>query len=294
MLRYKADIQSLIYMILTTALLPLMWFLGSLDKPLNVAIWAMQLFMSVTVAVMAHNHNHLPIWRKRWLNTLTDVWLSMFYGFPVFAWIPTHNKNHHVHVNTEEDYTKTYGYSEKNNLLTLLVYPSWSGGKQQNAVLQHLKKSYHEDRAKFNRYLLQIIGLLLFIGIALLIDWKKALLFVIIPQQFSLFSVLIFNYVQHIHTDEESQYNNSRNFIGILNFFLLNNGYHTAHHTWPGVHWSLLKEKHEGIKHLIDPSLNEKSFWWYILKQYFLGLIVPSLRTKSMRLQRINKVHGTS
>lgn len=286
MLRYRADIQSVIYMVIATTLLFVLWKMGTLNSVLTVGLWIFQLFMSVTVAVMAHNHNHLPMWRRKWLNVMSDNWLTMFYGYPIFAWIPTHNKNHHVHVNTEEDYTKTYAYSEKNNLLTLLIYPSYSGMKQQPAIKQHFIDAYRQDRKKFWRYVLQISCLILFIVTTLILDWKKSLLFVIFPQQVSLFSVLVFNYIQHIHADETSKYNSSRNIEGILNFFLLNNGYHTAHHLYPGVHWSLLKKKHDEIKHNIDPSLNEKSFWWFILKQYFLGIIFPSLRTKSMRLDR--------
>ena len=57
-------------------------------------LYAWSLFMAVSVAVIAHNHNHVPIWRSRFLNTLTDYWLTLFYGFPAFGWIPTHNKNH--------------------------------------------------------------------------------------------------------------------------------------------------------------------------------------------------------
>jgi fatty acid desaturase len=118
----------------------------------------------------------------------------------------------------------------------------------------------------------------------LIMDWQKALVYVIIPQQVSLFSVLIFNYVQHIHADETSEYNNCRNITGwALNTFLLNNGYHTAHHVAPGLHWSKLKEKHEQLAPKIDPSLNEVSLWWFLIRSYVFGAVIPSLRTKNMR-----------
>jgi fatty acid desaturase len=129
--------------------------------------------------------------------------------------------------------------------------------------------------------------LVLWIGIALLIDWRKALYFVIIPQQISLFSVLIFNYVQHVHANEESEWNHSRNFTGLLNFMLFNNGYHTIHHETAGLHWSQVPEEHKKIEHLIDSSLKERSFWWYIFRNYMLGLFVSKFRTDSMRLRRI-------
>lgn len=66
------------------------------------------------------------------------------------------------------------------------------------------------------------------------IDWKKALLYIVAPQQFAL---LVLNYLQHVHANEESDWDHSRNFVGgLANFLLLNNGFHTVHHEWPGVH----------------------------------------------------------
>jgi len=131
--------------------------------------------------------------------------------------------------------------------------------------------------------------LLLWVAAALILDWEKALLFVIIPQQVSLFSVLIFNYVQHVHANEESEWNHSRNFTGFLNFLLFNNGYHTIHHHKAGLHWSKVPEAHKEIEKNIDPDLLEKSFWWYIFRSYILSLFIPKFRTISMRLERKKK-----
>ena len=120
MLRYKADIKTIIYMIITSSLLIIQWELTGM----NPFIYTVYLFLSVAVAVITHNHNHVQIWKSKVMNTLTDWWLTVFYGFPVFAWIPTHNKNHHKLNNRRGDYTITYRISEKNNLATLLTYPT--------------------------------------------------------------------------------------------------------------------------------------------------------------------------
>ncbi|HFA50839.1 MAG TPA: fatty acid desaturase [Bacteroidetes bacterium] len=292
MLRYKADIRTLVFMFITASLLVILWQYGDeMSTPLWTFFYVWQLMMAVVVSTIVHNHQHLPMWKVKWLNVLTDNFLTVFYGFPVFAWIPTHNSNHHVHVNKEPDYTKTYMASEKNNLLTLLTYPSLSGFKQQKAVRSYFMNIYKQDRRKFRFHLLQVITLVTWIVVALLLDWKKALLYVIIPQQFSLYVVLIFNYVQHIHADEKSEYNHSRNITGrLLNFLLLNNGLHTVHHLSPGLHWSKLREKHEKLAPKIDPRLNEKSFGWYLLRVYILGLFIPSCRTHNMRMDRIEKL----
>lgn len=285
MLKNKADIKSLVYIIITTAIFVIQWqWIG-----VNTFIYTWYLFMSVAVSVMTHNHNHLPMWQSKTLNTLTDWWLTVFYGFPIFAWIPTHNKNHHRFNNREGDDSITYRVSERNNFLTLISYPTISGYYQQKAIFGYLKDLKANNKEKYWLCVSQYVILFLWIAGALLLDWQKALLFVIIPQQVSLFSVLIFNYVQHVHANEESEWNHSRNFTGFLNFMLFNNGFHTIHHHKAGLHWYKVPEAHAEIEHNIDPILLERSFWWYIVRVYILSIFIPKFKTNSMRLERIRE-----
>ena len=130
MLRYAADIRTLFYMVVTTALLVVQWTRDSFSPVLFTAC----LLMAIAVSVIAHNHNHLTIWKSKTLNTLTDYWITLFYGFPAFVWIPTHNQNHHKFNNREGDYTITYRYTESTNLFTLLTYPRVSGFHQQKPI----------------------------------------------------------------------------------------------------------------------------------------------------------------
>jgi fatty acid desaturase len=284
-LKEKADIKSLIYILITTALFIVQWIWVGV----NPIVYTWFLFMSVSVAVMTHNHNHLPMWQSKVMNLFTDWWLTVFYGFPIFAWIPTHNKNHHRFNNREGDDSITYRVSEKNNFLTLISYPTISGYYQQKAIAMYLKDMKANNKEKFWVSISQYFVLIIWIAAALIFDWEKALLFVIIPQQVSLFSVLIFNYVQHVHANEESEWNHSRNFTGFLNFLLFNNGYHTIHHHKAGLHWNKVPEAHKAIEKNIDPVLLERSFWWYIIRSYFLSIFIPKFRTDSMRLERIRQ-----
>src|ERR1035437_4430029 len=208
-------------MVVTTTLFGLQWMFGS-HWPLGVsaAIYVIYLFFSIAVTVIAHNHNHIPIWRGKMLNRLTDYWLTIFYGFPAFACIPTHNMNHHALNNREGDYTITYRLTEHNHLFMLLAYPTVSSFYQQKPIQDYLKRQWTEDRGYFWFCLSQYALLVLWLAVAFIINWEKALLFVLIPQQVGLFSVLIFNYVQHVHADEESEWNHSRNFVGFLNTML--------------------------------------------------------------------------
>lgn len=223
------------------------------------------------------------------MNILMDYWLTVFYGFPAFAWIPTHNLNHHVLNNKEGDYTLTYRLTEQNHLLMLLLYPAMSSYFQQTPIRDYLRKLWRGDRKKFWLAFGQYIFLAAWAVFWLILDWQKFILYVLIPTQFGLFSVLVFNYLQHVHADEESDYNHSRNFLGWTNPLLFNNGYHTVHHLRAGTHWSETPAKHKEIEHLIDAGLIEKSLIWYLLRTYLLAPFIPRYRSHSMRLDRLQR-----
>ena len=174
MLKYAADIKTLIYLVIATALLFIQWNIG-----FYLPLYIVSLYFSIVVAVIAHNHNHVAIWKSSFLNHLSDNWITLLYGFPAFAWKPTHNINHHKLNNRVGDYTITYRISEQNNIFTLLTYPSISSYFQQNPIMSYLRNLYRTRRKAFFLALLQYFTLGLFIIITLLMDWRKSLLFVI-------------------------------------------------------------------------------------------------------------------
>ena len=293
MLKYNSDIKTLAYMTFTTALFFYMWSTWS-DPTWSTLSWSafyiVHLFMAVTVSVIAHNIMHLSIFKFEPLNRVMEVWVTLFYGTPVFGWIPTHNRNHHKHNNKEPDYTKTYRFSEKNELWVLLTYPFVSNYHQSIANKEFLQERFRKNKREFAFYMLQIFAVLAWVGTFLYMNWVAAILLIIVPHQISLCTVVVFNFIQHVHADEESEYNHSRNItathIGSLNFFLFNNGLHTVHHMNANMHWSLSRDAHNRIEHKIDPALNEPYFWGYVFKQYFFSPFVKKWGTSSMRLAR--------
>lgn len=290
MLRNNADIKTLVYLLITTALFFVQWTTG-----FHWPVFLASIYFAIIVAVIAHNHNHVPIWKSSFLNHVTNNWITILYGFPAFAWKPTHNVNHHKLNNREGDYTITYRYSERNNLLTLLTYPSISSYFQQSPVMNYLKGLYKNDRKDFYHALLQYVSLGLFIIITMILDWKKSLLYVIIPQQVALFTIMIFNYIQHVHADEESDFNHSRNFTSrFTNFMMFNNGYHTIHHIKANLHWSQLPEAHAKIASQIEPHLNQSTIIGYLIKTYIMAPMGIISTPTSMRLSRIERSKETA
>jgi fatty acid desaturase len=106
-------------------------------------------------------------------------------------------------------------------------------------------------------------------------DWRKALLFSVLPQQIALFSIQHFNYLQHIETDSLSEHGHSRNFTGgLLNFLLFNNGYHTIHHLRPGLHWSQTPSGHAKIASEIPERLLVNNLGLYWLRRFVFDALM--------------------
>jgi fatty acid desaturase len=104
-----------------------------------------------------------------------------------------------------------------------------------------------------------------------------------IPAFAALWTIMLFNYCQHVHTDPWSEHDHSRNFESkLLNFLLFGNGYHTVHHEQPSLHWADAAAAHRALRARIDPRLCEASMWWFFVRQYALAPLFPSLGTSQI------------
>lgn len=249
-------------------------------------------YLAVSSATIAHNHQHCPTFvSKRWNQFFGDC-LSVFYGYPTFAWVPTHNLNHHRYVNKPGDATITWRITNSHNLFVAVTYFFVSSYYQAQPINEFIKKARTSKpelyRSIIRQYVVSFGSQLAFLGLAIALHGFSLGFFVWVftlglPAFFALWTVMLFNYEQHVHTDPWSDYNHSRNFVGrLLNFLLFNNGYHTAHHENAGLHWSQLPAAHAAIAEHIHPDLKQRSLWWYWLKQYFLSPLFPSLGTKQI------------
>jgi beta-carotene hydroxylase len=273
-LKYKDDWRSVAVMLAVTAVFAGQWSATSFHPGLFV----LSLVMSLQVAVLAHNHHHSPMWTRPGLNLITGYWLTLFYGGPAISWRSIHNRSHHAHGNTPElDVTSTHNVGDRNDLVGLVLYLPRSMGRMVKAHQGALSAIRKKSPAKFWYHVSDLAFLYGAIAVALVIDWKKALLFLIIPQQVAITSIAHFNFFQHAHTEAGSRYNVARNFVGrVLNFYLFNSGYHTVHHLQPTLHWSKCAALHAQIAHKIDPRLNQSSFWAYWVRVIF-GRMQPKL-----------------
>jgi beta-carotene hydroxylase len=250
-------------------------------------LWWLSCYFALACGVIAHNHNHCPTFPDRGMNQAFGNWLTVFYGYPSFVWIPTHNLNHHKYLNTEGDATITWRFTNKHNLLVAVTYFFVSSYYQKFPTNAFLAKTRKSNPALFRRIVFQYVFwigsyIALFATAVALHGLSKGtfvfMMTVGVPALFSLWTIMLFNYEQHVHTDPWSKHSHSRSFLSpTLNFLLFNNGYHAAHHENPGMHWTKLPEAHAKIASEIHPSLKQSSLWGYWFKQYALAPFFPRL-----------------
>jgi fatty acid desaturase len=284
--RFTADYRTLFWaFVLTPAFVAIQFARPELAPYL---FW-ISAYLALACGVIAHNHNHCPTFAHKTANQVFATWIAIFYGYPTFAWIPTHNLNHHKFVNRAGDATITWRYTDKHNALVAFTYPVVSSYWQSDPIKAFIKKARTTNPKLFRMIISQYVIVfgsqlgLLTLAIGLhgiktgLFVWSLACL---IPALFALWTIMLFNYEQHVHTDPWSKHNHSRSFDGkLVNFFLFNNGLHAAHHENPGTHWSKLREAHAKIAPHVDPRLIHGSMWWYFFKVFVLSVFSDRFTT---------------
>ena len=277
-LRSMRDLQSLAYLAAQPLLMAWQWHHG-----FHPVAYAASLFLAVGVSVIHHNHAHLPMWRRRWLNRATDLLITLLQGHPTCVFHPTHNRNHHRYRHGPADVTRTWRFGDHNHIAGWMTHP-FHAAPAAYALVPGWLRGIRKRAPRVHRWFLGQYALWLLSWLALLwLDAGKALALVILPQLFGLHWLLAANYLQHAHASDSLRYGYARNFEGMLNPLLFNIGLHTAHHEHGRAHWSQLPRLHARYRSRIDRRMLEPSFPGYVMRVLVLGTLLPRLRTRSLR-----------
>lgn len=286
--RHRSDLRTIVWTLLGAGVVALQY-----ANPHWVPyLWWLSCYFALASGVIAHNHNHHATFVGKKTNACFSVWLSLFYGYPTFAWIPTHNLNHHRYVNRHGDATITWRVTNRHHLGMALTYFFVSAYWQGFLIRDFIANARANNRRLYRFIVAQysvcgaVYVSLLVLAVTLhglrmgVMVWLCS---VAVPAVFALWTIMLFNYDQHAHADPFSRWAHSRSFTSpVLNFLLFNNGYHFAHHENPRVHWRQLKRVHAELASRIDPRLNEPSLAWYWFRQYCLAPIWPRLGTQQI------------
>lgn len=264
-LRYRADLRTLGFMALTLILLGGAWS-GLLRHPAAVATsW----LMAFVCCIIAHNHMHQPIFYGRSWNRVFQLFLMFGSGQPPTGIITAHNERHHVHPDSEQDFVRTSLVGSRWNALNLLVFPFLSIAAMIREKPDDLRRWKFSRPRLYRQAVLERSVFYATLVLLVLLDWRSTVLFLIAPWLGAQLCLVGVNLLQHQDCDTTSEFDHSRNVTGrITNWILLNNGYHTAHHLRPSLHWSCLPDYHR--KHVaprIDPALDHRSFAGLLLER---------------------------
>lgn len=268
-LRFTADLRTLGVLMVYLGVSVAAWKLDphGLACALVVAWLAVNAWLA---AVIAHNVVHSPVFTERWMNQAFQVWVSLSYGFPISDYVPGHNLSHHRYTQMREDVMRTTKVRFRWNLLNLLFFlpavtPAILRGNAEYRKLAGWRSAQWRRQLMLEAVVVWSVK----VGL-LLLDWRKALLFVVIPHLYANFGVVTINFLQHDGCDPDHPANHSRNFIDpVLNFLAFNNGYHGMHHVTPGLHWSLLPQAHAREIHpQIHPALEQRSLVAYLFRTF--------------------------
>jgi beta-carotene hydroxylase len=280
------DFRTLLWVLVIA---PLLVVAHALYPERSLWLLPVSCYFAIATGVIAHNHMHRPTLRAKWANELFSAWISVFYGYPVFAWLPTHNLNHHKLVNRRGDATITWRHTNRHNVLVAATYFFVSAYYQSAWIKDYVREARRKRPGIFRRIVGQYVftygvhALVLGAAVAALGLAAGLRLWAFslgIPAFTALWTIMLFNYCQHVHTDPWSAHDHSRNFEGkLLNFLLFGNGYHTVHHEHPSLHWADAAALHRELRPRIDPRLCERSMWWFFFRQYALAPFSPRLGT---------------
>lgn len=276
--RFSSDYRLLFWMFVLLPAVPVLGLLEPTWAPYSLPVG---LYLAYCTGIASHNHNHCPVFRSKAMNAAYSMWLSVFYGYPTFGWIPTHNRNHHKSTNGPGDETRTDRYSRRNSFWHAATYPFASIVYQGPAIRAYISDAARHRPRLFRQiiaqYLAVTVGHTIYLGLGVwLHGWLVGSITYLcamgIPAGFAIWSMMFTNFLQHVDCDPASPDNHSRNFVGRwTNWLLFNAGYHTVHHENPGAHWSKLSVLHATRVSQIDAKLNPATLFGYCVSTYLLG-----------------------
>jgi fatty acid desaturase len=268
------DIRMLVTVAATYLLALAAWTRAPFEAQYVAPLVALLATAAWLCAVVAHNALHHPVFRSRRANDVFQLALTCAYGFPVSEYVPGHNLSHHRHAQKRADLMRTTKapFVRLNALNLVYFFPrvALDVMVQNHRYLAAMAKKLPVWRRQLVVEAVACWGMR--IGL-LALDWRRALVFVVLPHLWALYAITTVNLLQHDGCDEDHPVNHSRNFTGrLFNWFTFNNGFHGVHHAEPTLHWSLLPAAHAARFHgRVHAALEQPSLFVWFVRTYVLS-----------------------
>jgi fatty acid desaturase len=251
-----------------------------LDWATYCVIWYSNIYFSFLGSVMTHNTMHCALFRSPTANKIVQLLLTLTYGHPVSSYVPGHNLSHHKYTQSKRDVMNTYLVRSKYHSWNLVSFQPKLTASVMQSDFRYIVFQKERGNWKFVSQAMRELAFLLAVQIALIYtSFSKWVVFFFVPHFFAQYAIVTLSLLQHDgcerfdNKDSTINWNTSRNFTNdFLNFFCLNNGFHTVHHLVPTTHWSLCRVIHEK---LVVGRTDERLMWPsmanFVLHQFFLN-----------------------
>jgi beta-carotene hydroxylase len=255
LIRYKIDLISvtLVIGVLVLSFLPIY---------LKLNLWSLWLltglllFFKPITSLVQHNHVHYSIFNSRLLNKFFDLLLAVSAGHLCSEWTLHHNIGHHGNrINSPAD-TSSVRHARTREYMSKLQYIVSGSFKIYPDCCRMAWRFYKQGKPRFLMTLIyETVFCIAFYAYFLNLNFKMALLFLVLANLINRALVWLGAYWQHLNVPAQNTYDSSNMYTAYLfNLISLNIGYHVAHHEQPSLHWSRLKERTQSLLHRIPDS----------------------------------------
>jgi beta-carotene hydroxylase len=182
---------------------------------------------------------HCRVFRRDRDNLLFNLALSVARGHSATGIVVPHQFNHHEEAGSGGDWIRPALAGKGLGWVRLMRYV-WRASISMMVERGRIGAPLLPQR-RCRSQRLERLFLAAGIGAAALHDWRIFLLFDVLPWLLGLCMLVAVNLLQH----DACGVGESRDFTGnVGNWMFFNNGYHSAHHLRPSVHWSALPALH--------------------------------------------------
>ena len=215
----------------------------------HLAVAALYLWVVVTRLMapfsgLIHEIVHRPIFTRRWLRAgraAVEWIICPLFGLAPYLYAAQHVGMHHPENNLTGDASATIGY-RRDSVADFLRYFARFFFLAHWEVLAYLRRA--KKARLFRRAAIGLAAHHAVTALALLLEWRAALVVLVFPYFWARLSFAAGNWAQHAFVDPAAPQSPYRNTITCtdagFNAWTFNSGYHSAHHADLRVHWSEL------------------------------------------------------
>ena len=254
MFRFKEDRKPVAFVMAATAL-DVVAYLSLSSLWMLIVYWLVMIVPKGLIAPWNHHHQHCMTFKSSVLNRLLELSYAYHTGMSTHLWVLHHVLGHHLnYLDQTKDQSR---WRRKSGARMGVIEYSF------NVTVTAYWRAFQVGRRhpKQQRIFLSFAFVTFGILAALIYHRPLAGFFVFaLPMFVTLLYTSWVTYDHHAGLDSQDPYEASYNIMNPwFNRLTGNLGYHTAHHSKQGLHWSKLPAYHETIKDDIPAPMFVKS-----------------------------------